>query len=67
MVLSWILQSLNPDITSNVIYRTNTSMVWKDLKDRFSQSNDSRIFQIRQEIAEHRQEILEYYKKLKAL
>ena len=45
-------------------------MVWNDLKDRFSQNNDSRIFQIHQEIPEHRQghlTILEYYKKLKAL
>ncbi|CAL9007106.1 unnamed protein product [Prunus brigantina] len=45
-------------------------MVWNDLKDRFSQGNDSRIYQIRQEIAEHRQghlSISEYYTKLKAL
>jgi len=45
-------------------------MVWNDLKDRFSKSNDSRIYQIHQEIAEHRQgdlTISEYYTKLKAL
>jgi RNAse (barnase) inhibitor barstar len=45
-------------------------MVWNDLKDRFLQSNNSRIFQIHQEIAEHRQGhlmISEYYTKLKAL
>jgi hypothetical protein len=70
MVLSWILQSLNPDIASSVLYCTSASMVWNDLKDRFSQSNDSRIFQIRQEIAENRQgnlTISEYYTKLKTL
>ncbi|KAI5330645.1 hypothetical protein L3X38_030043 [Prunus dulcis] len=70
MVLSWILQSLHPDIASSVLYCTSASMVWNDLQDRFSQSNDSRIYQIRQEIAEHRQghlTISEYYTKLKAL
>ena len=46
MVLSWILHSLNPDIASSVLYCTNASMVWNNLKDRFSQSNDSRIYQI---------------------
>ncbi|XP_020415631.1 uncharacterized protein LOC109948111 [Prunus persica] len=70
MVLSWILHSLQPDIASSVLYCTSASMVWNDLKDRFSQGNDSRIYQIRQEIAEHRQghlSISEYYTKLKAL
>jgi hypothetical protein len=44
IVLSWILQSLNPDIASSVLYCTNASMVWNDLKDWFSQSNDFKFF-----------------------
>ncbi|KAI5342448.1 hypothetical protein L3X38_010323 [Prunus dulcis] len=70
MVLLWILQSLHPNIASSVLYCTSASMVWNDLKDRFSQSTESRIYEIRQEIAEHRQghlTISEYYTKLKAL
>ncbi|CAA3022790.1 uncharacterized protein LOC111406837 [Olea europaea subsp. europaea] len=46
MVLSWILNSVSPDIASNVIYMDSASTVWKDLYDRFSQGNESRIYQI---------------------
>ncbi|XP_022852181.1 uncharacterized protein LOC111373833 [Olea europaea var. sylvestris] len=55
MVLSWILNSVSPDIASNVIYMDSASTVWKDPYDRFSQGNESRIYQIQQEIVEHRQ------------
>ncbi|XP_016647144.1 PREDICTED: uncharacterized protein LOC107880362 [Prunus mume] len=70
MVLSWILHSLHSDIASSVLYAKTAAAVWTDLRDRFSQSNDSRIYQIRQEIVECRQgqqTISIYYTKLKAL
>ena len=70
MVLSWILHSLHPDIASSVLYAKTAAAVWTDLRDRFSQSNDARIYQIRQEIVECRQgqqTISIYYTKLKAL
>ncbi|XP_016650537.1 PREDICTED: uncharacterized protein LOC103336587 [Prunus mume] len=70
MVLSWILHSLHPDIASNVLYAKTAAAVWTNLRDRFSQSKDARIYQIRQEIVECRQgtqTISIYYTKLKAL
>ncbi|CAL9006318.1 unnamed protein product [Prunus brigantina] len=70
MVLSWLLHSIHPDIASSVLYSDTAVAVWNDLKDRFSQSNDSRIYQIRQEIVECRQgqqSVSIYYTKLKAL
>ncbi|CAL9000181.1 unnamed protein product [Prunus brigantina] len=70
MVLSWILHSLHPDIASSVLYAKTAAAVWTDLRDRFSQGNDSKIYQIRQEIVECRQgqqTISIYYTKLKAL
>ncbi|KAB5534429.1 hypothetical protein DKX38_017515 [Salix brachista] len=70
MVLSWILHLIHPDIASSVLYSDTATAVWSDLKDRFSQNNDSRIYQIRQEIVECRQgqqPISIYYTKLKAL
>ncbi|KAM5572249.1 hypothetical protein ABKV19_012354 [Rosa sericea] len=70
MVLTWILHSINPDIASSVIFSDTAAAVWSDLKDRFSQGDDSRIYQIRQEIAECRQgqqSVSVYYTKLKAL
>ncbi|XP_070668374.1 uncharacterized protein [Malus domestica] len=70
MVLSWIWQSVNAAISSSILYCKTASAAWKDLEDRFSQGNDSRIYQIRQEIAEYRQRqssVSDYYTKLKAL
>ncbi|CAL9005330.1 unnamed protein product [Prunus brigantina] len=70
MVLSWLLHSVHPDIASSVLYSDTAAAVWNDLKDRFSQSNNSRIYQIRQEIVECRQgqqSVSIYYTKLRAL
>uniref|UniRef100_A0A2N9GQC0 Reverse transcriptase Ty1/copia-type domain-containing protein n=1 Tax=Fagus sylvatica TaxID=28930 RepID=A0A2N9GQC0_FAGSY len=39
MVLSWILNSLSKEISASVIYLDTSIEVWKDLKERFSQSN----------------------------
>ncbi|KAM2220643.1 hypothetical protein ACFX1S_019828 [Malus domestica] len=70
MVLAWILNSVHEDIAISVSYYTSAADVWADLRDRFSQGNDSRVYQIKREIVEHRQEqqsISVYYTKLKAL
>ncbi|RVW84809.1 Retrovirus-related Pol polyprotein from transposon RE1 [Vitis vinifera] len=69
MVISWLLNSIHPDIASSVIYAKTTSEIWADLRERFSQGNDSRIYQIKRDIVEHRQgqqSISVYYTKLKA-
>ena len=70
MVHSWIVNTLNPEISDSVIYYTTAHEVWEDLHERFSQSNAPRIFEIQREIAYHRQEQLSisiYYTKLKSL
>lgn len=70
MVLSWIWQSVQGNIAHSILYCKTASAAWRDLEDRFSQGNDSRIYQIRQEIAEHRQgqlSVSDYYTRLKAL
>ncbi|GMP99607.1 hypothetical protein CsSME_00047020 [Camellia sinensis var. sinensis] len=33
MILSWILNSLTPDLADNVIYSTTAQEVWDDLRD----------------------------------
>ncbi|KAL6348322.1 hypothetical protein AAG906_005622 [Vitis piasezkii] len=69
MVISWLLNSIHPDIASSVIYAETASEIWADLRERFSQGNDSRIYQIKRDIVEHRQgqqSISVYYTKLKA-
>jgi hypothetical protein len=46
MVTSWILNSVSKDIATSVIYIDNDADVWTDLKERFSQKNEPRIYQI---------------------
>ncbi|KAL5789565.1 hypothetical protein ACOSQ2_004453 [Xanthoceras sorbifolium] len=70
MVHSWIINTLNPEISDSVIYYTTANKVWEDLRERFSQSNAPRIFEIQRDIAYLRQEQLSisaYYTKLKGL
>ncbi|KAL5864049.1 hypothetical protein ACOSQ3_001563 [Xanthoceras sorbifolium] len=70
MVHSWIVNTLNLDISDSVIYYSTAHEVWDDLRERFSQSNAPHIFEIQRDIAYLRQEQLSistYYTKLKSL
>ncbi|KAL6311626.1 hypothetical protein AAG906_027478 [Vitis piasezkii] len=46
MVHSWIVNTLNLEIADSVIYYSTAHEVWEDLRERFSQSNAPRIFEI---------------------
>ncbi|XP_062149799.1 uncharacterized protein LOC133858355 [Alnus glutinosa] len=70
MVLSWILNSVSKDIATSVIYINSAEEMWTDLKDRFSQKNGPRIFQLQKAISSHSQQnvfVSEYYTRLKGL
>jgi len=70
MILSWILNSITPELAESVIYSTTAQEVWEDLRDRFSQSNAPRIFQIERDIAcisQAQMTVVAYYTKLKGL
>jgi len=70
MILSWILNSISPELADSVIYSTTAQEVWEDLHDRFSQSNAPRIFQIERDIActsQAQMTVAAYYTKLKGL
>lgn len=67
MILSWILNSLTQDLADSVIFSITAQEVWKDLRDRFSQSNAPRIFQIERDIsclAQDQMTVATYYKRL---
>lgn len=55
MVLSWLLNSVEPDLADGVVYAETSHEVWEDLRDSFSQGNAPRIFQIKKAIASHSQ------------
>ncbi|XP_018501090.2 uncharacterized protein LOC108866615 [Pyrus x bretschneideri] len=70
MVTLWIVNSVHSHIAGSIMYTETVAAVWNDLRDRFSQSSDSRIYQIRQEIVKNRQGqfiVSAYYTKMKAL
>ncbi|RVW99485.1 Retrovirus-related Pol polyprotein from transposon RE1 [Vitis vinifera] len=70
MILSWILNSLSQDLADSVIFSTTAQEVWEDLRDRFSQSNVPRIFQIERDIAcltQDQMTVATYYTRLKKL
>ena len=63
-------QYSQPNISDSVIYYATAHEVWEDLRERFSQSNAPRIFEIQRDIAYHKQDQLSvstYYTKLKGL
>ena len=50
-VLSWLTNSLSLDLKASVMYINNARDLWIDLKDRLSQGNTPRSFELRKEIA----------------
>ncbi|KAB5514812.1 hypothetical protein DKX38_028718 [Salix brachista] len=70
MVLSWILNSLNQEIASSVLYVETPSEIWLDLQERFTQGNFSHHYQVQRSIVELQQNqnsIFTYYTKIKTL
>jgi Trp operon repressor len=70
MVLSWIINSVSKDIAESIIYIDNAESMWKDLKERFSQGNGPRIFQLQKSIATITQgsnSVSSYYTQLKSV
>jgi len=47
MVILWIVNSVHPDISNSIMYTEPAAAIWNDLKERFSQNSDSRIYHIR--------------------
>nr|XP_017221723.1 PREDICTED: uncharacterized protein LOC108198480 [Daucus carota subsp. sativus] len=70
MIITWLLNSINPEIRSSLVYDTLASVVWSDLHSRFTQNNGPRFFEIRKDLASLVQEnmtISAYYTKFKKL
>ncbi|XP_069152015.1 uncharacterized protein [Solanum lycopersicum] len=50
IVLSWIVTSIRKELLSSVIYASNASKVWSNLKKRFDKVDGSRIHFLHKEI-----------------
>ncbi|XP_009776885.1 uncharacterized protein LOC107809111 [Nicotiana tabacum] len=70
MVTSWILNSLAKDIAHSVEYVNNSVKLWKELEDRYDQTNGTKLYQIQKEINDLSQGVLDitgYYTNMKKL
>ncbi|XP_057790275.1 uncharacterized protein LOC131007132 [Salvia miltiorrhiza] len=70
MVVSWIRNSVIPDISSSIMYIDDAAHIWNDLKDRFSQGNLARICQLKQQLFTLQQgsdDVGVYFTKLRVL
>jgi len=56
MVVSWIQNAVSTDIKHTLAFVDDAQMVWTELKDRFTQQNGPRIFQLRSDLATLRQD-----------
>ncbi|XP_070017220.1 uncharacterized protein [Nicotiana sylvestris] len=50
MVTSWILNSLSKEISDSVEYVSNSVELWRELEDRYDQTNGAKLYQIQKEI-----------------
>lgn len=70
VIKSWILKTVSKEIAYSLMYIRSVHNIWKELKDRYSQSNCPRIHQLKQQIAIfHRGnlDVTNYYTKQKIL
>ncbi|XP_071939949.1 uncharacterized protein [Coffea arabica] len=70
LVLSWLINSISPDLHNSITYHDSARELWVDLEERFSQNNEPRIYEIRKDIALSTQgtaSVTTFYSKLKAL
>jgi hypothetical protein len=70
MILSWILNSVSKEIAESVIYIDTSHGMWLDLKERFSQKNGPRVFQLQKSISvlsQGNSSLSSYFTQLKSL
>jgi hypothetical protein len=70
MIISWISNSVEPEISQSILWMDTAAEVWKDLKDRFYQGDVFRISDLQEEIYMLKQgdsTISSYYTKMKKL
>ncbi|XP_075074682.1 uncharacterized protein LOC107767956 [Nicotiana tabacum] len=70
MVISWLVNSLSPDIAESVQYSETAESIWKQLNYRYGTINGTKVFEIKRELASIYQgtlDIASYFNKLKKL
>lgn len=50
MLVSWITNTIDPEVSSMLSYYNNAKTLWDDLHERYSVVNGTRIHQLKSEI-----------------
>lgn len=70
MILSWLLNSVSKNIRDSILFCETASEVWRELGERYGQSNKARLFQAQKEVSCLSQDDLDiasYFNKAKKL
>uniref|UniRef100_A0A2N9FTT4 Reverse transcriptase Ty1/copia-type domain-containing protein n=1 Tax=Fagus sylvatica TaxID=28930 RepID=A0A2N9FTT4_FAGSY len=70
LVITWILNCVSKKIHSSVLYKPTAYVIWKELQEKFSQSNGPQIFQLEKEIGsltQNQNSVSDYYTHLQGL
>ncbi|XP_073051665.1 uncharacterized protein [Primulina eburnea] len=70
MLVSWILNTIEPALRSTITYMEIAKELWDDIKERLSVGNGPRVQQLKSELAECKQQgatIMNYSGKLKMI
>ena len=70
MIIRWIYSSIKPHLRTSISLVSDVSVMWSDLKARFSSGDDTCVHQLRADIAPCKQDgqaVEVYYGKLKVL
>ncbi|XP_074297464.1 uncharacterized protein LOC141628190 [Silene latifolia] len=69
IVFSWILNSVSPEIAESILY-SGTQIAWKELEDRFGQSNGAQLYSVQKKLTDFSQgsdSISAYFTKVKSV
>nr|BAB08885.1 retroelement pol polyprotein-like [Arabidopsis thaliana] len=67
MIVGWIRVSIEPKVKSTVTFISDAHLLWDELRQRFSVTNNVRVHQIKAQLASCRQEgqtVIDYYGRL---
>ncbi|PKI53974.1 hypothetical protein CRG98_025585 [Punica granatum] len=53
LVLAWIFNGLEKELQPSAAYATEAKTLWDDLKERYSQGNEMRIYQLKSDITRY--------------
>ena len=70
MVLSWLINSMHVDVSSNIMYCETAREMWLELKRLYSQGNGPKVYNLQREIShisQNQMTVSEYYTKFKRL